>query len=163
MAQTNTIRCSLALTALGAFCSIAFGAEALDVSLSPDKSTTIAWKCSDDECVISVSEGQLSSTEVWKSTKVPVVTWHSNNLAEVYNSCGAPCNYSVFYSKTNGVSVPYEFVMAVYPQKMMLIQANKGSLDVLRIYGSENKKIASFKLDFSPTAALPNVVEQIYF
>jgi len=111
--------------------------------------------------VLGVSKGKKSN--IAEKVRNPTVKWHSNSLAEIYVSCGSPCNYSWFYSPVFGVSSPIQFVLAVAPTKNIVVSAGLDELEIIQIFGDIKKPLQTIKRDFHPTAALVLVLEDVKF
>lgn len=146
------------------FATTSVAGPAAQSALSPDGVTGIEWRCKDDsarQCDVIVKRDQ-QHTKVWSGVPAPTVTWHSKDLAEIRIGCGAPCFYSKFYSRREGISEPIEFVMAVSPDNTVAVRAVEDALEVVRIFG-KSKPVARIRRDFSQAATLVSVLNEVRF
>jgi hypothetical protein len=93
----------------------------------------------------------------------PTVTWHNNSLAEITIPCGSPCNYSIFYDVKEGVSGPFEFVLAVNVEKKAIARAGLSNILINNIFLDPERTIMEIDRNFGETAALVLVIEEAHF
>jgi hypothetical protein len=142
--------------------------------MSPDKKHKVVWECKEKsntssiyttECKIFAinSNGNIVWINKESNSPEPTVKWYDNNLAEIKIPCGSPCKYSIFYDVNKGVSVPYEFVIAVDVGRRVVARAGKYHVLINNIFQNHDKNIKIINLDFAETAALILVIEKAYF
>lgn len=135
------------------------------IKISPDNQHKIVSECNNMSCdnhvysrncrvfAISVS-GKIEWIHKETDLPEPNVKWHDNNLAEIKIPCGSSCNYSYFYDVGKGVSVPYEFVIAVNTDKLLIARAGKSNIIVNQIFGNHKQIIKKIHRDYAETAVL---------
>lgn len=135
----------------------------------PDNTGYIFSKCKDNLCntYLKKKKNIISLSE---NSPQPSVNALSQSIVRLFFSCGAPCNYTIFYASKNGVSRAFEFVVATDPNKQLVIVAEKNHLVGYRIFDEEKKPLFSIQREWSPTASLFNniieakfVLEGFYF
>lgn len=142
--------------------------------LSPDNMHKIVWDCKTEphnsniytrECKIFAVDVNGKKEWIHRQSDLPepTVKWHDNSLAEIIIPCGSPCNYSIFYDVKKGVSVPYEFVLAVNADQQIVARAGKSHILINNIFNDHNKVIMKIKRKFAETAALVLVIEEAHF
>ena len=80
------------------------------------------------------------------------------NLVSLYFSCGSPCNYTAFYDSEIGLSKLFEFAIATNIKSKVVLVAESDQLVAYNIFGRERRPLYTIKRDWSPAAALPNVI-----
>lgn len=156
------------------FANICYAYHDTRNAFSPDKKHNVIWECEKDfqisdiytqSCKIYVIDS--SRNKVWinkeSSLPEPIVKWHNNDLAEIKIPCGSPCNYSIFYETSKGVSIPFEFVLAVDADRQIIARVDASGIIVNSIYGKPDISISRIDRDFSDTAALVFVIEDVHF
>lgn len=106
---------------------------------SPDGLEKIIWTCKDNNnCKIYVLDKNRKKKWIIKDwIRQPIVTWHSNSLAEIHMSCGSPCWYSIFYDRLKGVSTSYPYVLAVNADKKIIAIGEQPRIALYQLYSHE--------------------------
>lgn len=84
-------------------------------------------------------------------------------MAEIIIPCGSPCNYTIFYDVKEGVSGPFEFVLAVNIEKKAIARAGLSNILINNIFLNPEKTIMKIDRNFGETAALVLVIEEAHF
>lgn len=124
----------------------------------------VSWNCKNDSgCEIYAITKDNKKILILKDyPHEPKILWHGSNLAEIRLSCGSPCYNSIFFDlRTDQVSNPIEFVLATNVQRGIVARADSSDIKVVKIF--DTQKYLSIKKDFSPAAALVNVIEEAKF
>ena len=134
-------------------------------SISPDKSVQIGWECKDSRsCSVFAKSRNGDIFWIWKEgMPEPSVKWLNKSLAEIRVSCGSPCYNSVFYSTTLGLSDPYDFVLAVEPNNMLIAKAELEAISITKIYDKKHRTIKLIERNFSPAASIVQTVKEAKF
>ena len=142
--------------------------------IAPDKEHKIVWECNSDPLDSNVYSRNCnvyaldaSGKKKWIHQKAdlpePSVRWHSNSLAEIIIPCGSPCNYTIFYDVKEGVSGPFEFVIAVNADKRVVARAGSSNILINNIFQNPEKIIMKIDRNFGETAALVLDIEEAHF
>lgn len=123
-----------------------------DSEIAPDNNHKIAWECNNvahDSTIYSrncrVYAEDANGKNIWihnnSDLLEPTVKWLSNSLAKITIPCGSPCNYSIFYDIEEGVSDPFEFVIAVNVEKKVVARAGPTSILINYIFHNFEKSL----------------------
>lgn len=142
--------------------------------ISPDKEHKIVWECKGNpldsnvysrKCNVYALDARGKTKWIHQKADLPepTVTWHNNSLAKITIPCGSPCNYSIFYDVKEGVSEPFEFVIAVNAEKKVVARAGSSIILINNIFYNSEKIIMKIDRNFGETAALVLVIEEAHF
>lgn len=93
-----------------------------------DKSGTITWNCHDNLCNIFLHKKNTKKQLILKNWPIPSVKSLNQKLTELFFSCGSPCNNTIFYDPNRGLSLPFQYVVAVDSEKEMVVVAVSNSV-----------------------------------
>jgi hypothetical protein len=128
-----------------------------------DRSGYIFWKCPKEICTIYFKDKNNHEVMLLKDKPIPSIESLDKNLAQLFFSCGSPCNYSFFYDSSIGVSASFEFVVAVNTPLRIVIVARNNELIGYKMFERINKPIFVIKRHWSPAITLYNDIIEANF
>lgn len=120
----------------------------------PDKSGFIFGQCDNNLCDIFLKKKTTDTYLVLKNSPYPSIKSLNKNLIELFFSCGSPCNYTIFYSSSKGISKSFEFVVAVDIKKDVVVIAEENELVGYKIFNNTKTPLFRIKRNWAPTATL---------
>jgi hypothetical protein len=134
--------------------------------ISPNGMNRLQWNCNKyNNCNIYAIDAYGRRVWVHKESNLPepYVEWFNDELAQIRISCGSPCFNTIFYDLRNGVSKPFEFVIAANPRNKIVATANSSGIFLYHIFQPSHQPFMRIKRNFSETAALILDIEEARF
>lgn len=128
-----------------------------------DKSGIILSECHANLCNIFLSKKNTEKQLLLKDWPVPSIKSLNKNLTELFFSCGSPCNNTIFYDSNRGLSLPFQYVVAVDSEKGIVVVAEENSLAAYNIFDTKRTLLFSIKRDWSPTVTLYTAIIKVKF
>ena len=92
----------------------------------------------------------------------PEVIWLTPTLAQVRFDCAAPCSVSYFFeAKRHRLSEPRRFVLAVDPQRLLLVAAESQALVVRQVFSG--REVARIEREWAPAPWLGDSLRALRF